>query len=34
MRTHGLSLIFIEDDAVIRDLIMDCLQEHGYGVTP
>ena len=32
MRTLGLPLIFVADDAVIRDLIMDCLQEHGYGV--
>ena len=32
MRTHGLPLIFVEDVAVTRDLIMDCLQEHEYEV--
>lgn len=32
MHRYGTSLIFVEDDAIIRDLIMDCLQEHGYEV--
>ncbi len=32
MCTHGLSLIFVKDDAAIRDLIMVCLKEHEYEV--
>lgn len=27
-----MRLIFVEDDAVIRDLIVECLQEQGYDV--
>ena len=32
MGVHGRPLVFVEDDALIRDLVMDILHDHGYQV--
>jgi len=30
--TPSQQLLFVEDDAVIREVVADCLQDHGFGV--
>jgi DNA-binding response OmpR family regulator len=32
MQNHAMRLIFVEDDAAIREVVVECLQEQGYDV--